>query len=103
MQDVSFVLGTKDYQLLLEQIAQKRDVHFCLLPSISSLENGLQNEEEMEDSVSFDELLGKVQMISSALEGMYAVMQLLIQEQNLPYCCRVWMKIFLHVLLFRVW
>lgn len=76
MQDVSFVLGTKDYQLLLEQIAQKHDVHFCLLPSISSLENGLQNEEEMEDSVSFDELLAKVQMISSALEGMYAVMQL---------------------------
>jgi hypothetical protein len=74
--DVSFVLGTKDYQLLLEQIAQKHDVHFCLLPSISSLENGLQNEEEMEDSVSFDELLAKVQMISSALEGMYAVMQL---------------------------
>ncbi|CAM6016775.1 unnamed protein product [Sphagnum balticum] len=67
--DVSFVLGTKDYQLLLEQIAQKRDVHFCLLPSISSLENGLQNEEEMENSVSFDELLAKVQMISSALEG----------------------------------
>jgi hypothetical protein len=27
----------------------------------------------------------------------------LIQDQNLPYCCRVWMKIFLHVLLFRVW
>jgi acyl-CoA synthetase (AMP-forming)/AMP-acid ligase II len=69
MQDVSFVLGTKDYQLLLEQIAQKCDVHFCLLPSISSLENDLQNEEEMEDSVSFDKLLAKVQMISSALEG----------------------------------
>jgi hypothetical protein len=103
MQDVSFVLGTKDYQLLLEQIAQKCDVHFCLLPSISSLENDLQNEEEMEDSVSFDKLLAKVQMISSALEGMYAVMQLLIQDQDLPYCCRVWMKIFLHVLLFRVW
>jgi non-ribosomal peptide synthetase component F len=67
--DVSFVLGTKDYQLLLEQIAQKCDVHFCLLPSISSLENDLQNEEEMEDSVSFDKLLAKVQMISSALEG----------------------------------
>jgi hypothetical protein len=103
MQDVSFVLGTKDYHLLLEQIAQKCDVHFCLLPSIPSLENDLQNGEEMEDSVYFDELLSKVQIISSALEGMYAAMQLLIQDQNLPFCCRVWMKIFLHVLLFRVW
>lgn len=68
LQAVSLVFATEEYRGLLQPAAEKCGARFCILPNVSSIEDGLAEKEDG-TVVPFDRKLAEVEKLSSTLQG----------------------------------